>query len=198
MKWRPKGIYCLEIGEWFDSLKRKRSVEPVLQLLCESPMAVPFIHRDIATQGDLTYYLRKWVQGRHKDYPILYLAFHGTRGGIDLFQENGRRLRVSTDKLFEYLSGKCHKRVIHFGACRVLDLHGHTLNRYLRDSGAAAISGYSKDVDWVDSSVFEMFYLAQLQHNQFTRPGLRAVRNRVSKVASGLSRSLRFEMKIKS
>ncbi len=197
MKWRPKGIYCLEVGEWFQSLKHKRSVEAVLHLLRESPMVVPYIHRDVATQGELNYYLRKWVQGRHRDYPILYLAFHGRRGEIHLSKENGRPLWVSTDELFEYLRGNCHKRVIHFGACRVLDLHGNTLNRYLRDSKAAAISGYSKDVDWVDSSVFEMFYLAQLQYNQFTRPGLRAVRNRVTKVVSGLSRSLQFEMKIK-
>jgi len=54
-----KGIYCLEVGEWFDSLKEKTSVEPVLTLLHDSLLSVPYIHRDIATEAELHYYLRK-------------------------------------------------------------------------------------------------------------------------------------------
>jgi hypothetical protein len=197
MKRSQKGIYCLETGEWFNTLKKKNSVEPLLQLLHDSPLAVQYIHRDIATEVELRYYLRKWTQSKHKDYPILYLAFHGSPGCIHLATENGRSATFSTDDLFELLRDKCHKRVIHFGACSVLKIHGHQVNRYLRDSCAVAISGYAHDVGWVTSSIFEMLYLAELQDNQFTKPGIRAVRNRVNKIASSLSKTLNFKIRIR-
>lgn len=197
MKKAKKGIYCLEIGEWFGTMKNKNSVEPILQLLHDSPLAVPFIHRDIATDVEFRYYIRKWTQGGQKDYPILYLAFHGSPGCICLAKENGHSLDYPTDDLFALLHGKCHRRVIHFGGCSVLNMHGHKVNKYLRDSCAVAISGYENDVNWVTSSVFEMLYLAELQGNQFTRPGIKAVRNRVKKIASSLSKTLDFRIKVR-
>jgi len=194
-KWE-KGIYCLETGEWFNSLKEKNSMEPVLTLLHDSPLSVPYIHRDIATEAELRYYLRKWTQSQHKGYPILYLAFHGDPGCIHLRKETGQPTTINTDDLFSLLKGKCHKRIIHFGACSVLDIHGHKVNRYLRESHAAAISGYAYEVDWVASSAFEMIYLAELQENQFTKPGMRAVRGRVRKTAPHLAKALGFRMRV--
>jgi hypothetical protein len=40
MKKREKGIYCLWVDKWFDSLKHKNSVEHVLALLRDSPLSV--------------------------------------------------------------------------------------------------------------------------------------------------------------
>jgi hypothetical protein len=197
MKRGSKGVYCLEIGEWFGSMKKRHSVEPILQLLHQSPLQVPYIHRDIATEPELRFYLRKWIQCRHRGYPILYLAFHGSAGCIHLSKENGRSVQVNTDDIFGLLSDSCRGRIIHFGACSVLNIHGNTVNRYLRLSGAAAISGYGADVDWVNSTLFDLLYLSELQANQFTRPGLRAVRNRVALTASRLGKSLMFNIRIK-
>jgi len=194
---KAKGIYCLEIGEWFKSLKIRNSVEPILQLLKESPLAVSYIHRDIATDTELRYYLRKWTQKVHKDYPILYLAFHGHPGCIQVRKENGKSFDYETDDLFATLANKCHRRIIHFGACSVLNIHGNVVNRYLNESGAAAISGYADDVDWVTSSIFEMLYLSLLQQNQFTKPGLRAVRNKLKIMAAPLQKNLKFKMRIR-
>lgn len=197
MKNRKKGIYCLEIGEWFNSLKDKNSVEPLLQLLHDSPLAVPYIHRDIATESELKFYIKKWIQIRHKDYPILYLAFHGKPGCIFLSKENGRRKEFTADQLFDLLKEKCNGRVIHFGACSVLNIHGHTINKYLRDSKATAISGYANYVDWVDSAIFELLFLAELQKNQFTKSGIRAVKNRIGRTFAKQSQSLQFSIRIK-
>jgi len=194
---RTKGICCLEIGEWHGSLKGRHSVEPILELLKQSPLNVPFIHRDIATESELIYYIRKWTQGRHRNYPILYLAFHGSPGCIHVAKENGRTLEVKADALFALLAGKCHRRVIHLGSCSVLNIHGHIINRYLRETGALAISGYGNDVDWVKSAVFEMLYLSELQGNQFTAPGIRAVGRRVRACAKKLHETLQFRIVVK-
>ncbi len=191
-----KGIYCLEVGEWFGSLQGRHSVEPILQLLRDSPLAVPFIHRDIATEVELRYYLRKWTQGRQRNYPILYLAFHGSPGSIHLFNENGRLTEFAIDELFDVLHGRCARRVIHFGACSVLDMHGNRINRYLRTTRAAAISGYRAEVDWIDSAAFETAYLAQLQYGLFTYSGLHGIEQRVAKLMPHLLRTLEFNIKI--
>lgn len=191
------GIYCLEVGEWFGSLTKKDSVEPVLQLLHDSPLSVSYIHRDIATDGEFRYYLAKWTQSRYSSYPILYLAFHGSPGCIHVFKENGRPAELETENLLTLLRGKCNRRVIHFGGCSVLNMHGNILNRYLRESGAAAVSGYTKDVDWVKSSVFEMLYLGELQEHQLTKVSLRTIYDRVRKSAPPLCRELGFRMVVK-
>ncbi len=189
---RPKGIYCLESGEWFDTMKKKHSVEPILQFLRGSPLAVPYIHRDIATDVELRYYLRKWLLSKHRDYPILYLAFHGSPGGIHLAGENGRKLVVGTDELFELLRGRCRRRLIHLGSCSVLNLHSSVVERYLRESRAVAISGFADDVEWVNSSVLEMLYFAELQNFQLTKAGIDAVRRRLARLAGGMRRRQRF------
>ena len=197
LKIRPKGIYCLEIGEWYGSLKKKTSVESVLQLLHDSPLEVPYIHRDIATKEELSYYIKKWTQARHDRYPILYLAFHGSPCCIHLYKANGHDTTITIDALFELLKDKCHRRVIHFGSCESLDINGNTINKYLRDSGAVCISGYSESVDWVFSTVFEMWYLAELQLNEFTKSGMEAVKKRLHKQAAYLTKEFKFKMRIK-
>ncbi len=192
-----KGIFCLEIGEWYDSLRAKHTVEPILGLLEHSPLRVPYIHRDIATQGDLKFYLKKWIQAKHSNYPILYLAFHGRPGEIFLADDNGRSKPFSIQDLFSSLQGCCHKRIIHFGACSVLDLHGLTMNKYVRDLNALAISGYATDVDWVTSSVFDLLFLSELQKNQMTKAGVSAVQKRIKQISSALNHKLKFRVFIK-
>ncbi|OGP84702.1 MAG: hypothetical protein A2V87_08910 [Deltaproteobacteria bacterium RBG_16_58_17] len=197
MKKASKGVYCLEIGEWYGDLKKTCTVEPVLDLLMKSPLRVPYIHRDIATRSELRYYLRKWTQVRHKGYPILYLAFHGRPGEIELADENGKSKAVTLEDLIPEFAGCCHNRIIHFGACSVMNLHGRTLRKYLHEFGALAISGYASNVDWVKSAVFEMLFLAELQNNALTVAGARAVKKRIQKIAAPLSRDLQFKMIVK-
>ncbi len=187
----------MEIGDWYGSLKKTTSVKAVLKLLNESTLEVPYIYRDIATKEELYFYIKKWTQAKHSDYPILYLAFHGSSGCICLFKDNGRETTITTDDLFDLLKGKCHRRVIHFGSCKSLDMNGHTVNKYLKSSGAVSISGYVADVDWVLSSVFEMYYLFELQKNKFTKSGMQAVYKRLHKRAGFFTKKLKFTMKMK-
>jgi hypothetical protein len=194
MSKRTNGIYCLEIGEWFGSLKERNTVEPVLELLWQSPLKVPYIHRDIATRGELIFYLRKWTQHRHSDYPILYLAFHGSAGKIWIAKENGRKIPCSIDDVFAELKGSCHKRLIHFGACAVLGIHGNRIKRSLRQSGAVAISGYARPIGWVESTVLDQLFLSELQSNAFTRTGIQAANRRTRDAARGLYDKLEFRM----
>jgi len=193
---KAKGIYCLEIGEWFGHMRHKHSVEPALELLSRSPDTIPYIHRDIATESELRFYLSRWVQGQQKGYPLLYLAFHGSPGVIELKKENGRTVEFPIEDLFTLLEGKCRGRIIHFGGCCVIDIHGHTANRYLRQSGAIALTGFSNEVDWTESACFEMLFFNEMQKHRLTAKGMAALGERMKANASGLVKELGFKMRI--
>ncbi|MCX7829967.1 MAG: hypothetical protein N2445_02765 [Acidobacteria bacterium] len=191
---KSKGVFCLEISDWFGSMKKKNTVEPVLELLHHSPLEVPYIHRDVATKEELNFYLKKWTLAEYKCYPILFLAFHGAPGEIFLAQNNKV---MSIDELLKILEGRCHRKIIHFGACSVFNLQGKILKRILTRFNALAISGYSAEVDWVTSSVFEMLFLAELQKNALTKSGVIAVKKRIKEIAPKLSKKLGFKMLVK-
>lgn len=189
-----KGVFCLEISEWFGTMKKKNTVEPILELLHHSPLEVPYIHRDVATKEELNFYLSKWTLKEYKKYPLLYLSFHGAKGELFLSEKSGI---IKIDELLKVLEGKCHRKVIHFGACSVFSLEGRILKRIIKMFDALAISGYSSEVDWVTSSVLEMLFLAELQKNALTKSGILAVRKRIKEIAPHLSKKLGFKMVIK-
>lgn len=192
---KGKGIFCLEISDWFGTMKKKNTVEPVLELLHHSPLEVPYIYRDVATIEELNFYLKKWTLAEYGKYPILFLAFHGAPGKIFLPQSNKA---VKIDELLNVLKGKCHRKIIHFGACRVFNLQTNFLKTVLSKFDALAISGYSAEVDWVTSTVFETLFLAELQKNAMTKSGVTAVKNRIKEFTPHLSKKLGFKMVIKN
>ena len=175
---KVRGIFCLET-DWSSEMRRSPSVEPMLALLKSSPLAIPFAHRNVVTFDALEYYLKKWAQRTHDEYPILYLAFHGVRGEVQFGDLRRRSARASLDMLEEALRGKCAGSVIHFGCCQTLRVSQRRLNRFIKETGALAVSGYEKDIDWVRSAALDFSLFAGIQQNTMTVPGLRAVRRRV-------------------
>ena len=186
-----KGIFCLE-GDWW-GVKDRTSVEPTLRLLeTMGGYKVPYFHHDVGTQEEFHFYLKKWTGRQFDDYPILYLAFHGERGGIVVGE--GRSNTLTLDHLAERLEGACKGRVIHFGSCSSLDVNGHRLNSFVRRTGACAMFGFRTDVDWLTSAAFELLVLGYLQEVPFTKTGMRSLQRWVKREAPGLARTLEFRM----
>jgi hypothetical protein len=189
---RTKGVFCLE-GDWEPDLRIGTSVLPVLELLEKANVpSIPFIRRGIATLGEFEYYLQKWTLKKYSGYPILYLGFHGDPGV--LYVGSGREEEVSLDWLEDHLEGRCKKRIIHFGSCGTLAVHGNRLHRFFHRTQALAICGYKMDVDWVLSAAFEIVLLSGFQENALTRSGMAAVHRRVLRQATTLARDLNFRM----
>lgn len=190
---KTKGIFCLE-GDWEPDLRSKRSVQPLLQLLEHSGFpSVPSIRRDIGTPTELEHYLGKWSQQRYEKYPILYLAFHGAPGVVYIGDRNAH---VDLDWLEERLEGRCNGTVIHFGSCATLAAHGKRLNRFLEGTGALAVCGYKKYIDWMISSAFDLLVLRAFQHYSMTRQGIAAVERSIYREIPNLARDLAFRMVI--
>ena len=186
-----KGIFCLE-GDW-RGVKDTTSVEPVLRLLqTTGGYKVPYVHRDIGTREEFDFYLKKWSGQSYARHPILYLGFHGKSGCILVGE--GRSNRLELMELADQLEGCCKGRVIHFGSCSTLDVNGHTLNGFLRRTGALAVLGFRKDIDWLASAAFDTLVLGYLQEVPFTAAGMQRFQERLGKNAPGLLKTLAFRI----
>ncbi len=186
-----KGIYCLE-GTW-DGMKSKTTVEPALSVLEKNNfLQVPYLRFHVATQGEFEFHLDKWVQPCFKNYPILYLSFHGAKGKIYL---GDTKTEINFQKLGELLEDKCEKRVIHFGSCSTLKVGDSVLNDFQAKTGALALLGYEANVDWMYSFAFEVLLLSQIQYNAFYgKNSMKSLDERLSKIAASLRETLKFRM----
>ena len=193
---KKKGVFCLETASWEPGIRDKSSVEHMLRLL-ETGFEVPYLHFDGATREEFQFYLKKWAgPSFRKSHPILYLAFHGDSGAIRL---GGRRENwLNLSELAELLDGSCRGRVIHFGTCSTLDIHGREINTFLDQTDALAVCGFKTDVDWLPSAAFEMLVMGGLQDVPFTRPGMRTFEGDLNQTAHGLFRTLGFRMKVRN
>ncbi len=188
---KKKGIFCLE-GDWW-GVRDKTSVEPLLRLLeTMGDYKVPYFHHDVATHEEFDFYLNKWRGKSFASHPILYLAFHGEPGGIAVGE--GRNNTLALDDLAQRLEGACKRRVIHFGSCSTLDVHGNELNSFLRRTGACAVLGFRTDVDWPKSAALDLLVLAYLQEVSFEKRGMRKFWRLLRENAPGLQKNLEFRM----
>lgn len=194
---QSKGVFCLETDQWYGQ-KNRASVEPALHLL-EKYIDMPYQHRDVATEAEFKFFLDRYFQRGYKTHPILYLGFHGGRpvDGEDAFVEINDGTRVSLARLEEWIQGQCRGRLIHFGACGVMDSHGNRLNRFLRSTGAVAVCGYREDVDWLESAAFEALALGQLQSAALTKPSIQKFHRELRQMAPGLCDRLGFRLVVK-
>jgi hypothetical protein len=172
-----KGIFCLE-GLWESDLRRPSSIQPLLSFLKQNEQ-ISFIYGVCKTPEELLFYLSKFTNKIYKNYPILYLAFHGESGNLVL----GGGRKYSLEEMGELLKGKCKKKIILFGSCSFLGASEKAIAEFLNDTEALAVLGYTNDVDWMRSSAFEMLLLSELQENEFDGRGIKAIEKKLSHLA---------------
>lgn len=192
---KVRGVFCLET-DWTD-ITRAPTVEPLLDLLNRSPIRIPYIHRNVVTRDALLHYLDKWTQRKHDEYPILYIGFHGIEGEVQFGDLRRRSSHMTIDELESHLENRCQGRVIHFSSCRTLILHERRIQKFLSKTGAVAVSGYGRDIDWIRSAVLDMALLATMQQNAFTTSGLKAIRARLLRRYKPELNALKFRMVVR-
>lgn len=191
-----KGIFCLE-SEWF-GLRSTVSVRPALELLRSSDYHVAFIHRDVATRAELEHYLRKWFQERHTGFEILWLAMHSRRGLLLPGDMRRPEEKMHIDRLEEILRGKCKGKIVHFGGCRTIAMPPARIRKFLKATGAVAICGFREEVDWTESTLFEMSLLLEFQKHPMTPAGMRAALRVIRRVRPVETKAAGFAMFIRA
>lgn len=148
---RGSNVFCLE-SFWHSRLDGDRlSVRPMLELLHTS-RGIKFIHLTCNTVEELAFNLRQ--HRRYRSYGVLYLAFHGRRGRLLL--ADGSELPI--EKLTDMARGRLDGCLVHFGSCWTA-LGDQQVYDFLDQTGAAAVTGFTKSVDWIDSAAMDLLIL---------------------------------------
>jgi hypothetical protein len=145
-------------------LRNQQSIRPLLEFLETSRMIKGYVYRDVSTIGEFENLILRWTNKRYSRYPIGYLGFHGSPGIIHI----GRR-DVNLDYLGGLLEGRCQGKSIYFGACGVLDIPRREAQAFRRRIRAKCICGYREDVDWFESSAFDILLLDCLSYYSHPR-----------------------------
>ncbi|NLD98908.1 MAG: hypothetical protein GX640_03460 [Fibrobacter sp.] len=168
-----KGIFCLE-GLWDHDLKNRFSVQPLLTML-EINQKVKYIRQDAATIEELEFYLTLWKKSRYKNYPILYLAFHGESETLLI----GKQL-YTLERLSEHLAQSCMHSIIMIASCSTLRTNRENLKNFLKTTNALALCGYRAKVNWIHAAAFELMLLSSLQQIDFSGRGIRTFERQAS------------------
>lgn len=168
-------LFCLEESVWDDAtgLSDQTSVLPTLELLQRMGMLSEFVHRHCVGNPELNAYLERRLSDRRmRSYGTLYLAFHGTGRGLDVTGGN-----LSLDVLAERI-GTLQDGVLHLGSCSVLRGNRDAAQRFLRSTGARLVTGYERDVDWLDSAALDTAWLGYVAGYAKVGDALRHFRRR--------------------
>jgi hypothetical protein len=144
-----KPIACVE-GYW-DNWRDDSTVRPLLEILNARTTGFRYLHRQLSTEEELSSVLSR--VGKSPSYALVYFAFHGSNG--DIYIED---VSVSLERLGEMFGQRYIGRIVHFSSCSTLKCHPDRINAFLSATGVAMISGYTKDVDWIESAAFELLY----------------------------------------
>ncbi len=159
--------------EWDKSiqdLKKKSAAKSLLEFL-ENTLDIPFAFRQVATSEDFGYYINHLNHHSYSAYDMVYLCFHGAKSAIEF--ANGVNLNLATfgnkhENLFQ-------NRNVHFGSCSSLRMKDEAIRAFKRNTNARMITGYTKDVDFMTSFVFELWLLnAIATFPRYTAKGIMA------------------------
>ena len=161
-----QGIICIETEwehtEWYNRLPIQ--TKPLLEFV-EKAYNCPIIYRRVATFSELKYYLGQFNKAEYDNYRIFYLSFHGDTQIIQLEGEPGRYKTLTLEELSRIADGAFDKRILHFSSCKTLSGYYSDLDSFKNYSGALMVSGYTKSVNCVQSTIHDIAYLSQLLQN---------------------------------
>jgi hypothetical protein len=153
-----------------------------------APRQFNFVHRDVATRQEFDHYVKEWSQQRYRHYPILYIAMHGLPGFIEFGDRRKSDTIVGLDDLEALLAGRGSGRMVHFGACNTMKVHGRRIRSLLQKTNLVCVSGYGDRLDWFQASALDALWLGALQDKAMQVRGVRAAESALHRVAKSLVR----------
>jgi hypothetical protein len=140
--WDEKGHY----------LRPEISVHPLFHGITEA-MDVAMVYRQFNAKDDLRLLLQDFVRDRRFAY--CYIAAHGGDGKI----YGVGREEIKLSAIMTACANADGKGFI-FGACRFVT--PQTARRFLWETRARFLAGYSHDIDWVHSMLVDLAFLTSL------------------------------------
>lgn len=144
-------IYCLE-GNWNKNPHSNQSIKPILDLLFIFSKT-KYIYRKCPTKEEFIKGLKAFTQKRYSNYTVLYIAYHGRKNRIYFGKEF-----ITLKEIADILEGKLNGKIVHFGSCSTLDTTENNITYFINTTGCSFISGYKKDITYIESNAFELLY----------------------------------------
>lgn len=164
-----KKIFCLET-EWsqgIDDMTHESAVKSLLDFVCnDNGLLIKSCFRQVATYWDFEYYLNHLREPEYKDCDMVYLCFHGSCGKISFANEK----RLSLKGLARNFPRIFEGRTVHFDSCSTLDVPVDEILTFKEKTGAKIVSGFSNDVDFTASFIFELWLIATLKQHPLYGP----------------------------
>lgn len=146
-------------GTWWKS-HEVPLILPYFHALAISHREIDLCHRTIRCVEDIDYYVGKISKNAGA---LLYFACHGEELHL---KPAGERDKISQDELLAALSSAKEGAVsfVHFGCCEMIDPDDRrkTHDGILDASGAKWSSGYTKEVDWLQSTLLDLALVAEV------------------------------------
>ncbi len=191
------GVFCIE--SWSARITNRETVRPLLEFIAQDG-EVRFIHQRVETAIELQHYLSRFAD--LDSYGVAYVAMHGSSGKVwagassvaldDLAtwarMDEGPTLSSAAD--FEW-STDLRGKVLYLGSCATLSRQSKRLRDLRELTGAAAVCGYTKSVDWYESAALEVMLLPALADATASAPNtvtktLRRLRRRAGDLMDNL------------
>jgi hypothetical protein len=151
-----KNVFCLE-GDWQKDMRDNSSIRAALTFLQQNN-DIKYIYKQCGTRENLEYYLSLWKLKKYAAYSIAYFAFHGKPECIQVGKEF-----VTLDELADMMQDGCQNKIIHFGSCKTLDTDEKTIKKFLEHTGALCVCGFETEINFVESSAFDMILIEMFQ-----------------------------------
>ena len=158
-------IFCLET-EWEQTvhdLKSKSAVLPLLDFL-KNTIKIDYCFRQVATKFDFRYYIEHLQQPSYSAYDLIYLCFHGQKRSICFADKTDFDLLSFAEK--EEYNGIFENRNVHFGSCSTMKMTYEDIKTFKRLTKSRMVTGYTKNVDFTSSFIFEAWLLNTIHTNE--------------------------------
>jgi hypothetical protein len=150
-----KHIACLE-SFWNDDIEHRLSVVPILELLTKMN-GTRFVALSSNTYFEFLFNL-ELIQHK-RGFKILYLAFHGYRGGIYLPDT-----KIDIEDLSEVMKKSFRNWIIFFNSCQALKVEKSRIYDFISKTGVMMVMGYKEKLNWIDGAALDLLLLDWLQY----------------------------------
>lgn len=161
-----KKLFCIE-SDWDCTPTREKSILPLLECIKGVYPEFEYIYRTANTEGELIYCLKKFksIRKYSTDFYTIVFCGHGKTGKLTIGDD-----RNSTELTLRKLAELCESiddqlflgQHVHFDSCSVLKTTDAKLSQFLEATGALAITGFTKKVDFIKSYALEMILFESL------------------------------------
>ena len=82
------------------------------------------------------------------------------------------------------IGNRANGKIIHFGCCSTLNVSKWVINKFLKKTNALAVSGYKTDIDFIESTVYDLLYFQQCQKSfsmKVIEKNMKAYHNKLGK-----------------